>query len=714
MASAQTHPTPGAAAGPIVHMPNSAPPPPPPSAAAPAAAAAEKVVVQVDADDAAAPVKPVRKNAVFFNVYCLTGLRGVAALGVIAGHLTGGTGAHTYLGDWEELQEMGNIAVLFFFVLSAFLLTVRALTERQRPADAKYVNWSQNGILIPWISVRWIKYLIRRSFRILPLYWVFLVLIAAISWLHTAYGDLRNYVPFGWGKVLPYAFFYDVNSIFWTIPPEFEYYLVMPFYISLYEMAERKDKLGVWTMGINENPPGYPYGLGSAEVSMQKHYRKGIHNKMVQSYYRFGRRVVLLVALTLFNVFIVPIFWSARGAVNYYHIPAFMPRFWFGSLAAFIYHMFAQYGYVIYESNPKKPNINQKFSALASRWISLFSDLSLWLLVIGLLLSFPYYSRLLLHKQVPRTPMTYYADHMGLWPVVGSALLLFLVSAAARDRSFARFFSWSFFTFAGEISFPIYMGHPAAIHLTQSKQIEGIDGVLFTYGMSIILASALHFSVEKPVALASGRLAKWVQEKYFTKDPKLPIDVDKHDELAAQRYTEMGLKPLSRDAVSFSDEKRTSMFSPTAVTVIHTSKSPAAGRGGGPMFQIVGPADTDALHEETSISHESTLGDNNHNAEQGPDEDLPLAALAIHRGATPVPSVTGNPHFDQPNTQNHRFSRAGFTSATHVSPPMGAYQQHPGIASAVAQSPQARRPYSSFPSPTVHQGGVDPRFPFPS
>ncbi|KAJ3158512.1 hypothetical protein HDU86_002737 [Geranomyces michiganensis] len=711
-------------ASPIIHTPMTAPPlavPPALGAPAVAPAAEEKVVVQVDADHATAPVKPVRKNAVFFNVYCLTGLRGVAALGVIFGHLTGGTGAHTYMGDWEELQEMGNIAVLFFFVLSAFLLTVRALTEPQRPADAKYVNWSQNGILIPWISVRWIKYLIRRAFRILPLYWVFLVLIAAISWLHGAYGDLRNYEPFGWSKVLPYAFFHDVNSIFWTIPPEFEYYLVMPFYISLYEMAERKDKLGVWTMGINENPPGYPYGLGSAEVSMQKYYRKGIHNKIVQSYYRFGRRIVLLVALTLFNCLIVPIFWSARGAIDYYHIPAFMPRFWFGSLAAFIYHMFAQYGYVIYESNPKKPNINQKFSALASRWISLFSDLSLWLLIIGLLLSFPYYARLIMHKQVPRTPLSYYADHMGLWPVVGSALLLFLVSAAARDRSFARFFSWSFFTFAGEISFPIYMGHPAAIHLTQSKKIEGIDGVLFTVGVSIIIATAAHYAVEKPLALAAGRLAKWVQTKYFQKDPKLPIDVDKHDELAAQRYTEMGLKPVPRDAVSFSDEKRTSTFAPTAVKVIHTSKTGAGARGSGPMFQIVGPANAHPVQEEgdTVPRHENLNEDQND--DMGPDGDLPLAAVAINRGGTPVPSVVsggGNGHhhhFDHQNAaQNHRLSRAGLTSPTRMSPPAGAYQHYAGMAPVVAPSPHARRPYSSFPSPGLQNGNADPRFQFPN
>ncbi|KAI8919142.1 acyltransferase family-domain-containing protein [Powellomyces hirtus] len=536
--------------------------------------------------EAVLPTKLVRKSPVFFNVPCLTGLRGIAALGVVAGHLTGGTGAHIYFNGWEALQEMGNVAVLFFFVLSAFLLTVRALTERQRPADARYLRWSANGILIPWLSVRWIKYLIRRSFRILPLYWVVLVLIAAISWLHGAYGDLRNYEPFGWGRVLPYAFFYDVNSIFWTIPPEFEYYLVMPFYIVLYEMAERKDKMGEWTMGTSENPPAYPYGLGTAEIAMKEHYRKGLHNRVVHYYYRFGRRVVLLLALSLFNVLIVPIFWSARGVVNYYHIPAFMGRFWIGSLAAFIYHMFAQYGYVIYDSAPKTKNVNQKFSNLASKWISTFCDLILWLLVIGLFLSVPYYARLILRKQVPREPLSYYADNMGMWPVGGSALLVFLVSFGCRDRSFARFSSWSFFNYAGEISFPLYMTHPIAIHLTQEKEIEGIDGFLFTFGFSLVIASVLHFAVEKPVGMMAGKLAKWVQVTHFSKDPKLPVDVDKHDEIAAKRYTEMGLKPASHEAfgdTSVGDEKRTVLPVTSAVAVLQAPR----GKSSGPLFQVV-------------------------------------------------------------------------------------------------------------------------------
>ncbi|KAI8995081.1 hypothetical protein BC832DRAFT_361106 [Gaertneriomyces semiglobifer] len=318
----------------------------------------------------------------FFSVPCLTGLRGVAALGVVCSHLFGGDGAKTYLAGWEELTELGNVAVVFFFVLSAFLLTVRPLTERQKPADAKYVKWSENGIMMPWISVRWIKFVIRRAFRILPIYYVVLILAAAIPSLHSVYADLRNYEPFTFKTAFKYMVFRDVNSIFWTIPPEFEYYFIVPIFIVLYEMAERKDKLGEWTMGIQANPPGYPYGLGSAEQEMQSHYRKGLHNRVLHVYYRFGRRGLLLIALSLFNFLVAPLFWSSHGAFDYYHLPPFVRRFWMGSLTAFFYHVCAQYGYVIYD--PAKPKHNQKIKGKSAKWISIIGDLICWALILRL------------------------------------------------------------------------------------------------------------------------------------------------------------------------------------------------------------------------------------------------------------------------------------------------------------------------------------------
>ncbi|KND01643.1 uncharacterized protein SPPG_03439 [Spizellomyces punctatus DAOM BR117] len=597
---------------------------------------ADTAAKDAKAADEIKPVKEVRKSIPFFSVKCLTGLRGVAAMGVVASHLFSGDGAKVYVGGWEGLNEMGNIAVIFFFVLSAFLLTVRPLTERQKPSDAKYVKWSENGILIPWISVRWIKYLIRRVFRILPLYWIILLIIAAVPQLHTAYADLRNFTPFSWSTAISYAFFRDVNSIFWTIPPEFEYYLVMPFFIVLFEMAERKDKLGEWIMGIKPNPPNYPYGLGCAEIQMKEHYRKGLHNRVLHVYYRFGRRLLLLLVLSLFNCFVAPLFWSAHGAYDYYHLPPFVKRFWLGSLAAFIYHMFAQYGYVIYDF--KGPNINQKWSKKATKWISVGGDLICWALLITLFLSFPWYRRKILNMYVPREPISWYADHMHDWPVLGSALICFLVSFATRNGSFAHFFEWSVFMFAGDISFPLYLTHPPVIHLAQDRHAQGIDGVLFVFLFCFFIASCFHFLVEKPVGKLGQKLARWVQQKYFSKDPKLAVDVEKHEEMQVKKYTDMGLT-MNRESPD--SESRPSSALAGNLATYSVVKGNGLHKKSGPLVQII-QVKEDKPEEKTGETPASTprpepnlelRQDEQHTRSHvdHEEDEAPLAALAASK-----------------------------------------------------------------------------------
>ncbi|KAI9100980.1 acyltransferase family-domain-containing protein [Phlyctochytrium arcticum] len=579
------------------------------------------------------PKKYVRTRVPFFSVKCLTGLRGVAALGVVAAHMFSGDGAKIFLNGWKALADMGTIAVIFFFVLSAFLLTVRPLTEQQKPADAKYVKWSENGILLPWLSVRWIKYLIRRVFRILPLYWLVLVISAVVPQLSVAYADLRNGASFDLKTMAKWMFFVDVNSIFWTIPPEFEYYLVMPVFIVLYEMAERKDKLGEWIQGIKPNPPFYPYGLGSVEIEMKEHLQKGLHNRVLHIYYRFGRRMLLLLALSLFNCLVAPLFWSAHGAYDYYHLPPFIKRFWLGSFAAFFYHMCAQYGYVIYDM--KGESVDQKFSKKATKWISFAGDLVCWFLIIFLFLSFPWYRRKLLGHYVPEEPLTYYADNMGDWPVLGAALMCFVVCAFSRNGSFSHFFEWSVFTFAGEISFPLYLTHPPVIHFILDKKIVGIDGLIFCYLLCFIIAAALHYIVEKPMAKIATKLARYIQTRYFSKDPKQAVDHDKHEELQVKKYNEMGLTMAKGD--TFADATRPansegntvaarfSVIAPLGNTVNRPFDKPA------PLVQIlhmktdVDEKSVDANDDTRPLSAMSNLRPRNE------EDEAPLASLSATR-----------------------------------------------------------------------------------
>ncbi|KAI9001674.1 hypothetical protein BC832DRAFT_616077 [Gaertneriomyces semiglobifer] len=532
----------------------------------------------------------------FFSVPCLTGktfaysgLRGVAALGVVCAHLFSGDGAKMFLNGWDEFAELGNVAVVFFFVLVTSPLAT-PLTEKQRPSDAKYVKWSENGIMvgIPWISIRWIKFLIRRAFRILPVYYIVLILAAAIPPLNKVYVDLRNLTPFTWKTAVNYIFFRDVNSIFWTIPPEFEYYFVVPIFIVLYEMAERKDKLGEWTMGIKANPSWYPYGLGSAEEEMQTHYRKGLHNRVLHTYYRFGRRAMLLVALSLFNFLVAPLFWASHGAFDYYHLPPYVRRFWLGSLAAFFYHMCSQYGYVIYDV--KKPMHNQKLKGRIAKFFAIGGDLICWALLIWLLLSFPYWRRLILKQYVPATPKTWYADRMKDWPAVGSAVICFIVSATSRNGTFARTFLWIFFSFAGDVSFPLYLTHPCVIHLVLHKKIEGIDGVIFVFFVCMAISALFHYLLENPLGKIATTLSRWIQTNYFSKDPKPKVrgcsaeksEEDDDDDDEEMKFNDGGREeketPMS-DAASQKSSSRT-RYEPRI-------QSPAVASRGAPMVQII-------------------------------------------------------------------------------------------------------------------------------
>ena len=128
----------------------------------------------------------------------LDGVRGAAALLVLAGHL-GNRELFLIPGVTHDL--LGKPGVWLFFALSAFLLTGRLSDELERAPDSR-------GALA--------AYAIHRVFRIYPLY---SLVIAAHWWLgdFTPRVALRHLLLLaGWREL-------------WAIPAEFSYYLVIPF-----------------------------------------------------------------------------------------------------------------------------------------------------------------------------------------------------------------------------------------------------------------------------------------------------------------------------------------------------------------------------------------------------------------------------------------------------------------------------------------------------
>lgn len=133
----------------------------------------------------------------------LDGLRGIAALLVVASHL-GNAGMPLVPG--LDFSGTGKYGVYLFFVLSAFLLTEQLL---KRPLG----DWR---LLEPWR-----RYFARRVFRIFPLYIVVLV----ASWALAGTGWV---IALDTPELLRHLALLEGKNIFWSVPVEFKYYFAIP------------------------------------------------------------------------------------------------------------------------------------------------------------------------------------------------------------------------------------------------------------------------------------------------------------------------------------------------------------------------------------------------------------------------------------------------------------------------------------------------------
>ncbi len=137
----------------------------------------------------------------------LDGLRGLAVMLVVLSHM-GNQGMD--LLPWPSFAGYGKAGVFLFFVLSAYLLTRQALTDLAGESRVETLRY-------------WSSYLVRRAFRIFPLYWI--VLTTALVGYFAGFEFVRRLSPENW---LQHMLMLRGESIFWTIPVEFSYYLVIP------------------------------------------------------------------------------------------------------------------------------------------------------------------------------------------------------------------------------------------------------------------------------------------------------------------------------------------------------------------------------------------------------------------------------------------------------------------------------------------------------
>lgn len=162
----------------------------------------------------------------------LDGWRAIAILIVLASHMWASTGSPLHGLLWQKISSQGNLGVRIFFTLSGFLITWLLLDEHSRLGE---------------ISLR--SFYMRRIFRIFPVYYLYLTVLAAAQMVHvyrdqgtTWLGALtftRNWI--GQGD--------SATGHLWSLAVEEQFYLVWPILLVLADLYHRR-RLAWTILGI--------------------------------------------------------------------------------------------------------------------------------------------------------------------------------------------------------------------------------------------------------------------------------------------------------------------------------------------------------------------------------------------------------------------------------------------------------------------------------
>ena len=195
----------------------------------------------------------LEKQGVSSRIYldALTGLRGVAALWVALWHTWRFSGRPVYewqlLGfsiDFTPLIRTGWAGVDMFFVLSGFVLALPYCQARLGQRSP-----------LPWS-----EYFRRRLLRVLPAYYVQLVILVGVAWVLSgsfplSVQDLFSYLGMLHNILPPESRL--INNVYWTLPVEFDFYLVLP----LMSLLLVPRKWGILLLGSILLVVLYRYGL---------------------------------------------------------------------------------------------------------------------------------------------------------------------------------------------------------------------------------------------------------------------------------------------------------------------------------------------------------------------------------------------------------------------------------------------------------------------
>lgn len=163
----------------------------------------------------------------------LVGYRGYLALAVIFIHTMDGLRAWhptSFLEVYAAPRLRCHRGILLFFILSSFQLTL-GLLER---VPAQHRGWR------PFFK-QWADYTIRRLFRIYPPFIAILLVLRFFPTLGVGHFGGNPTGPKDMWKLLTLREEGPALGMLWTLPPEIEYYLVIPLLVMMYKKAEAAD-----------------------------------------------------------------------------------------------------------------------------------------------------------------------------------------------------------------------------------------------------------------------------------------------------------------------------------------------------------------------------------------------------------------------------------------------------------------------------------------
>ncbi|PDT18756.1 acyltransferase [Rhizobium sp. J15] len=224
----------------------------------------------------------------------LDGLRGVAALLVVQAHI-----GLVFPSTAQHLMTMGSEAVGLFFALSGFLM---AHLYGSRPVTRESV----------------LDFLVSRFARIYPVYLAAVLLVAMLS----AIQGLNFVQPITGGMdFMRHVFLLGSSGVFWSIPPEIQFYLLFPV---LWLCLARPDRYGGLIAGfavavVVDGLLGLP-GPGILLVSKLPYFLFGALAGKMHSYWD---RWTPSALTGIFTLVLLAVFFTYR------HVLAnFSPEFW--------------------------------------------------------------------------------------------------------------------------------------------------------------------------------------------------------------------------------------------------------------------------------------------------------------------------------------------------------------------------------------------------